>query len=313
MVMAISVTEPIGRGFERVKEVLFRPFVMGKWFVLGFCAFLAGLGEAGGGFNFRFGQQFRGPGGPGGEDIGRFLREAMQWVNQHLPLVVLIVLGLIALSLAFGALLLWLGSRGKFMFLDGVVRNRGAVVEPWHRLGRLGNSLFVFRFVLTLIGMGVGLVVGVACLALAWPDLNAGRFGPGVVTAIVIAVCTFLPMALVLGIVQALLGDFVTLIMYRRDLNAVPAFRILWREILPGHVWTVVLFYLMKFVLGLAAGMIVMLGTCLTCCIAGLPYISSVVFLPVTVFFRSYSLYFLEQFGPDWRLIEPVLELEPVA
>jgi len=47
-----------------------------------------------------------------------------------------------------------------------------------------------------------------------------------------------------------------------------------------------------------------LLGCCLTCCVALLPYVSSVVFLPVHVFFRSYSLCFLEQFGEEWRIIQ---------
>ncbi len=47
--MNISVTDPIGRAIERTKRILFRPFQWRKWFVLGFCAFLAQLGEGGGG------------------------------------------------------------------------------------------------------------------------------------------------------------------------------------------------------------------------------------------------------------------------
>lgn len=42
------------------------------------------------------------------------------------------------------------------------------------------------------------------------------------------------------------------------------------------------------------------LVTCLTCCLASLPYIGTVMVLPVPVFFRSFSLLFLRQFGADW-------------
>jgi hypothetical protein len=37
---------------ERVKIVLFKPFDLGKWFTIGFCAWLAFLGERGGSFNY---------------------------------------------------------------------------------------------------------------------------------------------------------------------------------------------------------------------------------------------------------------------
>src|SRR5438046_8540925 len=42
------------------------------------------------------------------------------------------------------------------------------------------------------------------------------------------------------------------------------------------------------------------LVTCLTCCLASLPYVGTVIVLPIPVFFRSFSLLFLRQFGSDW-------------
>jgi hypothetical protein len=44
----ISVTEPLTLAYDRVKLILFQPFELGKWFTIGFCAWLAGLGERGG-------------------------------------------------------------------------------------------------------------------------------------------------------------------------------------------------------------------------------------------------------------------------
>ena len=46
--MNISVVDPIGQSLKRTSEILFKPFDLRKWFVLGFCAFLAYLGEGGG-------------------------------------------------------------------------------------------------------------------------------------------------------------------------------------------------------------------------------------------------------------------------
>ncbi len=50
---AISVTAPVGQAFDRMKRMLFQPFDIGKWFVIGFCAWLATLGDSGGSFNFK--------------------------------------------------------------------------------------------------------------------------------------------------------------------------------------------------------------------------------------------------------------------
>ena len=48
----VSVTLPISPAIERVKLLLFRPFDLGKWFAIGFCAWLATLGQHGFSFNY---------------------------------------------------------------------------------------------------------------------------------------------------------------------------------------------------------------------------------------------------------------------
>ena len=54
----------------------------------------------------------------------------------------------------------------------------------------------------------------------------------------------------------------------------------------------------------MAIGVLVLVAIVVTCCIAGclmaLPYLGTVVLLPVLVFKRSYSLYYLAQFGPAY-------------
>jgi hypothetical protein len=63
----ISVTEPVSPALERVKAMLFKPFDLGKWFTIGFCAWLALLGEggSGGGFNSGFNNSFNKNGATG--------------------------------------------------------------------------------------------------------------------------------------------------------------------------------------------------------------------------------------------------------
>ena len=58
----------------------------------------------------------------------------------------------------------------------------------------------------------------------------------------------------------------------------------------------------MKLVLVFAGGIVAVLATCLTCCLVSLPYIGTVILLPILVFLRCYTLYFLEQFGEPWRI-----------
>jgi len=300
--MAISVTEPIGWALTRTGRMLFKPFDGRKWFVLGFCAWLANLGE-GGGANFNPGGG--GPGRRSGGGPGPF-DPVMDWGREHVGLVILVAVVALVAFLAIGLVLTWLSSRGKFMFLDGVVRNRGAVVEPWHRFRTPGNSLFGFRVAFGLAVLAVVLLIAGAGLAIAWPDIQAERFGVMAVAAIVVTSLLLIPAMLVLVLIGALLKDFVVPVMYLRGVRALAAWGILWREVLPGHVGKIVLFYLMRIVLGFGIAVVAIVATCFTCCLTIIPYLGTVILLPIFVFMRSYSVYFLQQFGPGWRFFPAV-------
>ncbi|HUX16451.1 MAG TPA: hypothetical protein VMW52_08245 [Phycisphaerae bacterium] len=295
--MAISVTEPIGWALTCTGRMLFKPFDWRKWFVLGFCAWLAQLGE-GGGPNFNAGGG--GPGGRSGGGPGPF-DPLLDWGREHVGLVILVAVVALVALLAIGLVLTWLSSRGKFMFLDGVVRNRGAVVEPWHRFRTPGNSLFGFRVVFGLAALAVVLLVGGAGLAIAWPDIQAERFGVMAVAGIAVGVLLFFSFVVIVAVIGALLGDFVVPVMYLRGVRTLAAWGIFRREILPGNFWKIVLFYLMRIVLGLGIAVVAIVATCFTCCLTIIPYLGTVILLPIFVFMRSYSVYFLQQFGPGWQ------------
>ncbi len=301
----ISVTEPIGAAFDWTKQVLFHTFRFRKWAVLGFCAFLANLG--GGSGNYRFnGNPF---GRAATQDSEVFTRIGT-WISTHLALVIGLGALLLLLLVAIGLVLAWLSSRGQFMFLDGVIHDRAEVADPWKRFREHGNSLFVFQILVGLGAFAIFAVVGLSGWLIARPDIAARDFGSRALIALIAGGGLLFASLLVLIVVTLLVKDFVVPIMYRRGLSATQAFAVLRWEILPGHGGSFVLFYLMKLVLSLAAAVVILLGTCLTCCLAGLPYVSSVVFLPVFVFFRAYSLFFFAQFGEEWRMIGAV---EPEA
>jgi hypothetical protein len=213
--------------------------------------------------------------------------------------------------MALVVLFQWLSSRGQFVFLDGVARDRADIVEPWTRLGHLGDQLFRFRLMLLLATLALLAICGGLGLLIALPDIHARTFGASAITALAVAGGLLLLGLLVLALIGVLLKDFVVPIMYQRNLGTSPAWVILRQECFPGNGWRFVGFYLLRFLFGIAAAALMLLVCCLTCCVAILPYISSVVFLPIFVFFRCYSLGFLEQFGEDWRIIQvPHVEAE---
>jgi len=297
--MPISVIDPIGYAFNRTGRMLFKPFDAAKWFTLGFCAWLAHLLE--GGVNFNGGGNWN-SGGPGGgqQDFKQAVDEAVAWVQANLDLVLLVGAAILILVIGFTLVLTWLSSRGQFMFVDGVVRNRGAVVEPWHRLRPPASSLFWFRVVLAIAGLIIfgGTVAG--GVALAWQDIVAWQFGPGLIAGIAVSVLLSLVFGVTIALINLFLVDFVVPVMYLRGVRVMEAWGIFRRELLAGNVGPIALYVLMKIALAMSIGMASCLACCLTCCLAALPYIGMVILLPLFVFHRCYSLYFLEQVGDAW-------------
>ncbi len=297
----ISVTAPVGQAFDRVKRMLFQPFDLGKWFVIGFCAWLADLGESGASFNGRY----SGGGGPSGvtHNFRDFMDQATQYVMQNLYWIIPVVAAMVVLGLAWAMLVTWLNSRGRFMFLHCVALDQAEVKWPWREFAREGNSLFWFRFLLGLIGTTLCLPLLGGILFIIGRMLYRGNAEPGGIVLAVGLGLVFLALVVCLWLVRKFTIDFVVPIMFLRRAPCTIA----WWEFLSllgantGHFTLYVLF---QIVLMMAIGVVLLVAVVVTCCIAGclmvLPYLGTVVLLPVLVFERSYSIYYLAQFGPAY-------------
>lgn len=303
--MGISVIEPVGLAMNHMFRLLFKPFQARTWFVLGFASFLATLGEGGGSGRFPTslpgsgGSGSGGSGGSGASEFDSMFGDALGWINSNLDLVigvgVAVVVGLVALSVG-GT---WLTSRGKFIFLDGVVRETAAIVEPWSRLRAEANSLFFFKVILGfgtflwfLVSAGVGYLVWRASGATALPWLW------GVLTFAGL----FLPPLIPLAFASWLVDTFGVLWMYGNGGTGMAALRRVWKDVVVREAKSLILFVLLNLAMSMGAAVLAMMAVLFTCCIGALPYLSSVVLLPIAVFFRAYSLHFAAQLGPQWQL-----------
>jgi hypothetical protein len=289
----VSVTDAVARAFEHTKRMLF-PFDIGKWLTLGFVAFLADLGE-GGGSSFNLPDTSRAR--------GSAFDPVIEWVRDNVGLVLALGAGVVIIGFAIGVALVWVSSRGKLMFVDCVVNDRAAVREPWARFAGLGNRLFWVRFWLSLIGLGGLLLAAGVGLAIAWPDLSLLSFGPAALGGLVVGISLLLLVALPLWAVGAVLEDFVVPAMVLHRESVKPAWLRVKTQIFAGHAGDIVVFYLMKIGLSIGVGLLALLITCITCCIAAVPYLGSVILLPFSVFLRSYSIFYIQQFGADWQLV----------
>ncbi len=301
--MAISVTDPISHAWQKMMKVCFRPFNLGKWFCLGFCAWLAMLGQNGMNFN----ANFHGGGGGGGGGPATGPDEVWQWIVAHEVLLITLAILAVFLFAAISAVFVWLRSRGRFMFLDGIVHNRDLVVQPWKEFKTLANSLAIFRYILALTGfLAFAVSVGIGLL-IAWPDIARRNAGVMTVLAVIVGFLSLLVTGLILGFIGACTNAFAVPIMYLRRVRILEASREVRARILPGHLGVILLFLIMYILLSLGATIAFGIAGCATlcigCCLMALPYIGAVVMLPMTVFLWSYALYFFQQFGPEYFLM----------
>ena len=293
----IEIFAPFGEAFELTKKILFQPFDLAKWLVIGFSAWLATFFTGGGsgsrGINpndwtTRWRSEFTEGPFSGGTTPAWFI-----------PVLIVVIMAGLAILLLF----IWLNARARFIFTDCIVRNRGAFVEPWREYREEGNRYFLFQVVVTLTSIVVFGGIGLLYFMSAYMGHE------------------ILPLALLIpfGLIWLLIIIPVVLIirlavpvMYRQRCDVLAACKQVWQLILdnPGVFTLFVLFYI---VLYFAAMIIGCLANCVTCCIACLPYVGTVILLPVVILLYSYPLCFIRQFGDPydvWAVVKP--ELPPV-
>ena len=287
----IEIFKPFGEAFELMKKILFQPFDLKKWLVIGFAAFLASLS---GGFTSSSNPLWRWSTREDNKTIAESFHDVWSEGQIEWWVVALIAVGALII-LALVLVLAWVGARGRFIFTDCIVRNRAAIVAPWKELRAEANSFFIFS-VLALLTLIMFAIVGV--LGLALPLILQGDGSrPG--TALLIAFCVFLFVLACLAFGFALTLQLMVPIMYRQRCRAMDAFGQTGR-LIAAHPGPVLLYMLFFLVLVIAAAVISCAATCATCCIAAIPYVGTVILLPIPVTLGAFSLLFLRQFGSDY-------------
>ncbi len=290
----LSVIAPIGKALQTVRRAIFSPFEPLAWLALAFTAWLDALPK--GGFP---------PLGLGlslslGPPVGPLVRN---WVCMHRALFVVMAGGMGVVSLAAGLVLLWVRCRGAFLFLDNVRGGRAEIRAPWIRFRREGHSLFLFSAAFAAVVLAVLAVTLLALLAAAWPGMSRAALGARAVGALLAGGLFLLCFGLAVLGIQALLHDFVVPLMALRQCGVMAA----WATVLAlfkAHAAAFGLYLLFRLALGLGLSIVLLGCCCLGCGVVLIPYVGAVILLPLLVFWRAYSLHFLEQFGPAYRLFE---------
>ena len=337
--------EALDAAGKRTSHLLFSRRNGTRWRNFAILTFLT-AGSAGSGFNFRLPPT--GPTATGTHSSASDLWQTLG-LGAHKPdahtlvmvgvLFLVFVLGMIAL----GLVLTWFGAIARLVMVEDIVYDREAILEPAGRLRRLGSSYFWFTIAW---GCAVALpliLVGGACFAIFAPDfgqqLQRGDFS-SLFVMIGLGLLIILPLSLLIGAFGMFCDELVIPLMYREDLTAVPALKLLFSLVRrnPGQ-WF--LFWLVHCILsvvgGLFTGMCLLLivgmasmlillvsavpGVAVGCVAGSTPgfalgtsiFVAGGVFIllplalcvgvPLVVFKRCFSIYCLQSFEPSFEML----------
>jgi len=119
-------------------------------------------------------------------------------------------------------------------------------------------------------------------------------------------------MLLLLILACALISHFMVAVMYRQRCLAGQAFRTAI-SLISNYSGEITFYCLFWIVLGIAWAIAACAAILATCCIALIPYIGTVILLPLFVCLRALGLRFIRQFGPDYDVWAGMPEAPPTA
>jgi len=303
--MNIEYFEPLSRAWSRMKIALFKPFDITKWFVIGFSAFLAGLtegnGSSGGNGTSRVGDDwsFR--------EFIEFPNRAWDWLMDN-PGWFIAIVSFVVVLIAVGVTFTWLSSRGMFMFLDNVAQDKAEIAKPWKQYKSEGNSLFLWRLCFGLICFTLFIMFFIFFFTTGAFIYRESLYRHVPVPFLVGMGFLFFFMIIIIGYISMFLKSFVVPIMYKNNIKTTQA----WSRFLSlfgQHPFHFILFGIFVFLLTIMFVLLIIVAGLLTCCIGIIlliiPYIGTVVSLPVWYTLRAFSLEYLAQFGPEYDVFPP--------
>ena len=191
------------------------------------------------------------------------------------------------------------------MFLDNVVHDRALVKKTWRDFATIAKSLFMWR-----LGFGVvGFFILGGYLSYIYFEIYDMYFNNMSDSAMIMAAIRMGAFFVLIGIVFAyiwlFLNDFVVPLMYKNNSSV----WIGWSQFMPllqQNLANFFLYGLFILFLYIIVGIFIVIFGFITCCIGflilAIPYMGSVLLLPVFVVFRALSVEFLQQFGEQYKI-----------
>jgi len=280
------------RALEETGRHVFQRAGAERWIALGFLAFLDQCGRPGAVARVHSAVAL-GDSGSGGDD----LEPVLAWLGHH-PLLAATMAGCaVALGIAMAAVVLWINSRGTFVYLEAVATGRAEVARPWRAHAARAGSYFAWRLGLALATFFVALALLVPA---AWSVVTLTRGGSGgaAVALPLLVGCGFLAVAFLMAIalVGVALRDFAAPIQWYADVSCAEALRRLRRHV-ARYPLLFATYFLLKLAFEVAVVVATVLVCCFTCCGGLLPVVYQTLLQPLFYFERRWSLEILHGLG----------------
>jgi hypothetical protein len=285
LTMNPSIIDSVSPAWSRMITALFRPFHLEKWFCLGFGAWLMTLAET--------------ISSAGSNIIDMPFARLTDWTD----FTVMLMGGIAFFALLLMILFAWLSARGRFIFLYQVINNNSSIQKPWTDYREVAHSFFFWSLGLYLAVFLLVLVPLAGALYFFYPFFEGDSITGS--AQVLGGACAALAILLLIPSLYAgfYLQELIAPIMFRYQCRAEDA----WRFFLPAlkqHTASLLLFPFFWAVLAAGFFFATLILGLLTCCCGFLllmiPYLGSVVTLPIPFFLTSYSLEYLKSIGQEY-------------
>jgi len=323
----IKCFDAFKRAFRRMTGMLFYPFTVSKWFVLGFSAWLAiifnsqGGSGVGGTFYFRFSNSSHLPyvvsrSGSFLKDVFLgdvfFVGKVCNYLKIEQSVFWWLVFGTataVLVMIVINLILVWVSSRFKFIFIDNIANNRAEITKPWKQFKKCGNSAFWWLFGFIIVSVLFMLIAFIIITTQFYPLIldylrtDSFKMSDSSIIISVLTMVVFVFGMVILSFTYYFFNEFVLPIMYKKDLRAKAAYRE-FLQLLKAAPLTFVKFWFLQILANIACGIAVILLMIATCGIVVIPmlipYFGVLVILPVFVFHRSQSMELMAAFGSEY-------------
>lgn len=245
---ALSPIESLSPAWNESFRLLFRPFNRRRWAALSVVCLFLGGGTSTAAFQWGFGSL------PFDLHTSELLFRIRLMISQHLSLIVLavIVTVLLILGLIYARCVL------RFVLIDAVIKQGGAVGAAWKNLEPLGRSYFLW--LLGVVGIVMAMVSGAMVVSFRYLSVLREAGHPWWVASLLLVVelVAVVFVGLLVGVLITLTDDLVGPLMYADRISLPAAWKIVWKISRRDHS-TLVFYVVLRFAVSTGISIAVLL------------------------------------------------------